>query len=353
MLTQNEQKQYNRHLILEEIGLEGQEKLKNSKVLMIGAGGLGCPVLQYLTSAGVGTIGIIDDDKVDQSNLQRQVLYTVDDIGKPKVHMASQKLSKLNPHVRFKTYNERLSTLNILSIFAEYDIVVDGTDNFPAKYLINDGAIITKKPLVFGSIFKFEGQISVFNFDNGPTYRCLFPEPPGENALPNCSDIGVLGVLPGIIGGMMANEVLKMIVGIGVVLKGKLLRFDTLSMQQQILHFDKNINHEISRLDNDYGIFCGIKKTGTISSSDFKNNRNLYTLIDVRNYSEYQEFNIGGYHIPLHELESKASSITNTKPIVLCCQSGNRSKKAIQILTKLRKDLTLLNLEGGLNKFSL
>ncbi|TYP77137.1 HesA/MoeB/ThiF family protein [Aquimarina intermedia] len=352
MLSKNEKKQYNRHLILEEIGSMGQEKLKQFKVLVVGAGGLGCPVLQYLTAAGVGTIGIVDDDVVDQTNLQRQVLYTVDDIGSSKVEVASQKLKRLNPNIAFDIYNERLNKENVVAIFSKFDIIVDGTDNFPTRYLVNDGAVLANKPVVFGSIFKFEGQVSVFNYQHGPTYRCLFPEPPGEDALPNCSDIGVLGVLPGIMGSLMANEVLKMILDLGKSLNGKLLCLDALSLYQQIVTFSKNENSKITSLQDDYHIFCGTQEIQSISLDDYQNKCKEYVLLDVRTISEHEKFNIGGYHIPLHDLVNKAMELPHDKPVVVCCQSGIRSKKAIQLLSNLRKDLTLLNLEGGLNQFS-
>ena len=224
--------------------MEGQLKLKESKVLVIGAGGLGCPILQYLTAAGIGTIAIVDNDIVDQTNLQRQILYAHCDIGKFKAQIAAKKLSGLNPFVKFKVHTERLSSENALNLFTPYDIIIDASDNFPTRYLANDAAILAEKPLVFGSIFKFEGQISVFNYKNGPTYRCLFPTPPKPDTTPNCSDIGVLGILPGIVGCLQANEVIKMICGIGETLSGKLLTYDALTMQQQVFSFQKKQEHQ-------------------------------------------------------------------------------------------------------------
>lgn len=256
ILSQEENKQYSRHLILDEIGVIGQERLKASKVLVIGAGGLGCPILQYLTAAGVGTIGIIDNDTVDQTNLQRQILYTHTDIGKYKTEVAAKRLAKLNPFVNFVVYVEKLTNQNALNLFSCYDIIVDGSDNFPTRYLANDAAILTNKPLVFGSIFKFEGQVTVFNYQNGPTYRCLYPNPPQANTVPNCSEIGVLGVLPGIIGSIQANEVLKIICEIGEVLSGKLFTFNVLTMEQYKLNFKKNNAIKITGLENDYHFFC-------------------------------------------------------------------------------------------------
>jgi len=219
-LGEAEKNRYSRHILLDKVGLAGQEKLKSAKVLVIGAGGLGCPILQYLTAAGVGTIGIIDFDVVDETNLQRQILFNVDDVGKSKAQCAQVHLSKQNPFVNFQVYNERINTQNALELFNQYDIIVDGTDNFSTRYLVNDSCVIANKPLVYGAIFKFEGQVAVFNYNNGPTYRCLFPEPPKAGSVPNCSDVGVMGVLPGLIGTQQANETIKIILQIGEVLSG-------------------------------------------------------------------------------------------------------------------------------------
>ncbi len=353
MLTPEENNQYSRHILLDKIGIQGQEKLKLAKVLVIGAGGLGCPILQYLTAAGVGTIGIIDDDVVDQTNLQRQVLYTIDNIGMSKAKVASEKLAKLNPFVFFKVYVEKLNTDNAIDLFSDYDIIIDGSDNFPTRYLVNDACVLTEKPLVFGSIFKFQGQVSVLNYKGGPTYRCLFPEPPTPGSVPNCSDIGVLGVLPGIIGSLQANEVIKIITGIGEVLSGKLLYYDTLTMQQQVLNFKKNEQIHITALDNDYELFCGIS-TGfiqEIKAEELKQNKNNYQILDVRTLSEFERFNIGGLHIPLDRLSDKIRTLNPQKPIVVCCQSGIRSKQAIHMITHIRNDLTVLNLKNGLESF--
>ncbi|WP_378179388.1 molybdopterin-synthase adenylyltransferase MoeB [Aquimarina sp. SS2-1] len=353
MLSKEEKIQYNRHLILNKIGEEGQYKLKFAKVLVVGAGGLGCPVLQYLTAAGVGIIGIIDNDIVDQTNLQRQVLYTVDDIGKSKAKVASEKLSRLNPFVVFKAYEEKLDKDNALELFSEYDIIVDGSDNFPTRYLVNDACVITDKPLVFGSIFKFQGQVSVLNYKDGPTYRCLFPNPPAPNAVPNCSDIGVLGVLPGIIGSLQANEVIKIITKIGEVLRGKLLYFDALTLQQQVLSFEKNENIKIHQLEDNYDFFCGIQSNTIeeISASELKQNLEDYQILDVRSLEEIDRFNIGGIQIPLDKLQQRVSELNDQKPIVVCCQSGVRSKNAIETILRQRDDLHLINLKDGLSTF--
>ncbi|APZ47595.1 dinucleotide-utilizing protein [Polaribacter reichenbachii] len=348
MLTSEEKKQYNRHLILDKIGEKGQLKLKQAKVLVIGAGGLGCPVLQYLTAAGVGTIGIIDDDVVDQSNLQRQILYTIDDIGVSKALTASKRLSKLNPFVKFDVYQEQLTRENAVSLFEKYDIIVDGSDNFSTRYLTNDASIITKKPLVYGAIFKFEGQVSVFNFNGSGSYRCLYPTPPKPNESPNCSEIGVLGVLPGIIGSFQANEVIKMICEIGEVLTNKVLIYDTLTMRQLTLKFEKSEKESITKLEEDYDFFCGIKSVkNEITIDEVEKNIELYNLLDVREEYEHEDFNIGGQNIPLSELDDRFDEVDIQKPIVVYCASGLRSKKAIDILKENNKNIILINLKNG------
>ncbi|RZS99609.1 molybdopterin-synthase adenylyltransferase MoeB [Aquimarina brevivitae] len=355
MLSQEEKKQYHRHIILEEFGQVGQEKLKSAKVLVVGAGGLGCPVLQYLTAAGVGTIGIVDFDVVDQSNLQRQVLYTIADIGKSKAERAASRLAALNPFVNFKVHNYKLDRDNAEKLFAAYDLIVDGSDNFSTRYLVNDTCVLTNKPLVFGSIFKFQGQVSVFNYNNGPTYRCLFPEPPGPYEVPNCAEVGVIGVLPGIIGALQANEAIKLITGVGDILNGALLYFDALTMNQQIVKFAKNENIKITKLEEDYDVFCGIVENKDaiteISTEEFKSNPQKYTVLDVRTEQEFQQFNIGGVHIPLAELEQRYTEINTKLPVVVCCQSGVRSKKAIQLLQSKLPDIEVLNLIGGLASY--
>ena len=348
MLTSEEKKQYNRHLILNEIGEKGQLKLKQAKVLVIGAGGLGCPVLQYLTAAGVGTIGIIDDDVVDQSNLQRQILYTIDDIGFSKALTASKRLSKLNPFVKFDVYQEQLTRENAITLFEKYDIIVDGSDNFSTRYLTNDASIITKKPLVYGAIFKFEGQVSVFNYNGSGSYRCLYPTPPKPDESPNCSEIGVLGVLPGIIGSFQANEVIKMICEIGEVLINKVLIYDTLTMRQLTLKFEKSEKECITKLEEDYDFFCGIKSVkNEITLDEVEKNIELYNLLDVREEYEHEDYNIGGKNIPLNELDDRLDEVDTQKPIVVYCASGLRSKKAIDILKENNKNIILINLKNG------
>ncbi|MFC2127995.1 molybdopterin-synthase adenylyltransferase MoeB, partial [Bacteroidota bacterium] len=348
-----EKKQYSRHFILNEIGISGQEKLKKAKILVIGAGGLGCPVLQYLTAAGIGTIGIIDNDTVTQSNLQRQILFTYNDIGKPKVLCAKKRLEQINPFIKFNTYQVYLNSENALDLFEQYDIIVDGSDNFQTRYLTNDAAVLSNKPLVFGAIFKFEGQISVFNYKNGPTYRCLFPEPPKANSIPNCSDIGVMGVLPGIVGCYQANEVIKIICGIGEVLSGKLLSLNTLNLQQNLLNFKKNNTIQINKLI-DYAIFCGTEdKYLEIDSVELKEKLVLenIVLIDVRKTMEREHFNIGGLHIPLHQLQQKLEELKEADNIVFYCQVGQRSLLASKILKEKYPNKKSYSLKGGITSW--
>ena len=348
MLSKAERKQYNRHLILDKIGETGQQKLKAAKVLVIGAGGLGCPILQYLTAAGVGTIGIIDNDTVDQSNLQRQILYTYDDIGKSKAATAAERLGKLNPFVKFNVYKEYLSKDNSIALFKEYDIIVDGSDNFATRYLTNDTAVLTNKPLVYGAIFKFEGQVSVFNYKNSGTYRCLYPTAPKPDSSPNCSEIGVLGVLPGIIGSLQVNETIKIICEIGEVLANKLLIYDTLTMNQMVLKFDKSDASNIKKLEDDYEFFCGIEKVKhEINLEELHQHKEKYNLLDVREIVEREEFNIGGMHIPLKELPLKIKELPTDKPLIVYCKIGDRSKRAIKFLENNNFKSSLINLKGG------
>ena len=261
---------YHRHLIIPEFNIEGQKRLKKARVLVVGAGGLGCPVLQYLTAAGVGNIGIMDDDIVDESNLQRQVIYTIDDIGQPKVKMAQKRLSALNPYVKFTLYQERLTSTNALSIVNDYDIVADGTDNFATRYLTNDACVLLDKVNVYASIYRFEGQVSVFNYldakgNRGPNYRDLFPEPPAAGSIPSCAEAGVLGILPGIIGSFQACEVIKIITGMGNPLSGKLVLFDTLTFQMKTIKVNRNPDNAINGKNPtikdliDYDAFCSIR----------------------------------------------------------------------------------------------
>lgn len=352
-MTNEELKRYNRHIILPEIGKEGQERLKNASVFVVGAGGLGCPVLLYLAAAGVGRIGIADFDVVDETNLQRQVLYTSEDIGLLKALQAKKRLESLNPFIKVEAFQEKISRENILELFKEYDIIVDGSDNFATRYLVNDACVILNKPLVFGSIFKFEGQVSVFNYQDGPTYRCLYPEPPKEGEVPNCSEIGVIGVLPGIAGILQANEVIKIITGVGEVLKGKLMMFDALSMSFNTISFKLIPENKSIKELIDYEEFCGVKSSSMkeITAEVLKKKMErgeLFQLIDVRNEDEFERFNIEGQLIPLPELESRKNEISKETEIVLICQSGKRSAKAMEILEKYGYT-RMVNLKGGLN----
>lgn len=350
-LSAGEQKQYSRHLILESIGKEGQLKLKKAKILIIGAGGLGTPILQYLTAAGIGTLGIIDHDRVDQSNLQRQIIYTHQDLGKYKAKVAAERMALLNPFIHLKPYTSPLTKENAIDLFAQYDIIVDGSDNFPTRYLVNDAAVLTQKPVVFGAIFKFEGQVSVYNHDQGPTYRCLFPKPPKPDQVPNCSEIGVLGVLAGIIGNLQANEALKMVLGIGEVLSGKLLVFNALDLQQRLLHYGKNPSISVTALDRDYESFCGVPKdTSEISWEMFQEQKEDFNMLDVRTYEEREEAHIGGLHIPLDELEDRIGEIQKNKKLLVYCKSGVRGRSALKIIEEQGFKKALFNLEGGLQQ---
>lgn len=337
--------------MLEKVGTQGQLKLKQAKVVVIGAGGLSCPVLQYLAAAGVGTIGVVDDDTIEQSNLQRQILYTHEDIGKSKVAAAVKKLQGLNPFIQFNAHQTRLTKDNALALLKPYDIIVDGTDNFPTRYLLNDAAVLLHKPIVFGSIHTFEGQVSVFNFKNGPTYRCLYPTPPAPNEVPNCSEIGVLGILPGIIGSLQTNEVLKIILGLGTILSGQLLTFDALSMKQSIFSFKKNRSITIQSLAEDYEAFCGIyNEIKEISFEEYKKQASNYNLLDVRTQVERDEHYIESVHIPLDELPKRYTEIPDDKDLVVFCKSGVRSKLAINILQSNGFKKKLVSLQGGILK---
>ena len=312
---------------------------------------MGCPVLQYLTAAGIGTIGIVDFDKVDESNLQRQILYNVEDIGKYKTEIAKEKLAKQNPYIQITAITSQLTTNNALDIISQYDIVVDGSDNFATRYLVNDACVILNKILVFGSIYKFDGQVSVFNYKNGPTYRCLYPEPPIDGEMANCAEVGVIGVLPGIVGTLQANEVIKIITEIGEVLSGKLLTVDALTMEFNT--FEISLNPENKKINKliDYDTFCGTTKE--ISADELKEKIKLkqeFQLIDVREENEYQLKNIGGVLIPLNTLQKNLHKISKEKEIVVHCASGVRSKKAITIL-KENGFTKVNNLKNGLLDF--
>lgn len=334
MLSQSEILRYSRQTILPEIGMEGQLKLKAARVLVIGAGGLGCPVLQYLAASGVGTIGIVDYDKVEESNLQRQILYTSGDVGKYKAEIAKEKATSQNPFIHIDAYVIRVTKENVLQLIEPYDIIVDGSDNFSTRYLVNDACVIMHKPLVFGSIFKFEGQVSVFNYKNGPTYRCIFPERPDADAALNCATIGVVASLPGIVGTYQANETIKMITGAGEVLSGKLLVIDALNMQMQFFNFGAiEKNKAITQLcDYKYACNSGVS---TIKLEELQQllTKEKIQLLDVREPEEHAAFNIGGINIPLNQLATDERLLTIHHIIILYCASGVRSRHAAEILT--------------------
>jgi molybdopterin/thiamine biosynthesis adenylyltransferase/rhodanese-related sulfurtransferase len=349
MLQGEELKRYSRQIILPEIGLSGQEKLKNAKVLMIGAGGLGCTVLQYLVAAGVGEIGIIDDDVVDVSNLHRQILYSMADVGKPKTIIAKEKMSSLNPYVNITCLNERFIAGNAESICERYELVIDGSDNFKTRYLVNDTCVALNKVLVFGSIFKFEGQVSVFNYLDGPNYRDIFPEPPLAGEVPNCDETGVLGVLPGIIGSYMANEAIKIICGIGEVLSGKLMTINVLDNSINVFKVSKKLK---APTPGGITIATPVKTIGQELTMDELNtllseSPDEFYLVDVRENYEFEDYNIGGINIPLFELKEHIPSLPADKKLVFCCQTGQRSKMAIQLLKPFYKG-AMYSLKNGI-----
>jgi len=362
MLTDKEKYRYSRHLSLDNVGLQGQEKLKAAKVLVIGAGGLGCPVLQYLTAAGVGTIGIIDFDEVDETNLQRQILFTTDDIGMNKAATAALRLKELNPYVEFNVFNEKLTTSNALQLFPAYDIIVDGTDNFSTRYLVNDACVITVKPLVYGAIYKFEGQVTVFNYKGGPSYRCLFPDPPKDGSVPNCSDVGVIGVLPGIIGTQQANEVIKIILGIGEPLSGKLYTYNsldnsslTLKVNRSEMQIQKVLDVDFNFEQMEYDFFCGIKKNKNMQEITVEELKEWYDksldfqVVDVREEWEQPRINKENVLIaPLNELDEFIKEIATDKKVVIICQHGIRSVDALETLQKEYNLNNIINLQGGI-----
>ncbi|WJJ95234.1 HesA/MoeB/ThiF family protein [Algibacter luteus] len=344
---------YNRHIVLSEIGHIGQDKLSNAKVLVVGAGGLGCPVLQYLTAAGVGTIGVIDFDVVELSNLQRQVIFGTSSLGKNKAIAAKERLEDLNDSIQINAYAERLTHQNAINLFENYDIIVDGSDNFETRYLVNDACLITQKPLVFGAIYKFEGQVSVFNYNNGPSYRCLFPNPPKKGSVPNCSDIGVLGVLPGIIGSMQANEVLKIILGIGNVLSGKVWCYNALTLQNSILKFNKSEEtiHSVLKNNDDFDKtnidFNCIREIKTASIEDLLPEKSVQ-FIDVRDSIEQPKIEgLEVINIPLSQLENNLHQLDSEKTKALFCQSGIRSKQAAELLHEYKVQNCYSIVEGA------
>ncbi len=361
VLSPEELNRYARHISLSEMGVEGQEKLKAARVLIIGAGGLGCPVLLYLAAAGVGHIGIVDGDVVDVSNLQRQVLYTMEDIGQSKAIVAKKRLEALNPYINITVYPFILTKENALEIIKKYEIIVDGTDNFPARYLIDDACVLTNKINIYASVHRFEGQVAVFNIPNadgtrGATYRDLFPTPPTLGTVLNCAEEGIIGVLPGIIGSLQANEVIKIITGIGEPLAGKIALFDAANFTIRVIKLKKTTNAVITELI-DYDYFCNQNHLPVINTITVHQLQQMmqdsidFQLIDVRESNEHAQFNLGGILIPLPILLQKQELIPKDKSVMFYCQSGNRSIAAIQDLTKQgnHSAMHFYTLEGGVN----
>jgi adenylyltransferase/sulfurtransferase len=365
-LSNEEVLRYSRHLIMPEVGMNGQLKLKAAKVLCIGTGGLGSPLAMYLAAAGVGTIGLVDFDVVDFTNLQRQIIHFTSDVGRPKLDSAAEKIHEINPFVEVKKFETRLTSANALEIFKDFDVIVDGTDNFPTRYLVNDACVLTGKPNVYGSIFRFEGQASVFGTKEGPCYRCLYPEPPPPGLVPSCAEGGVLGILPGLVGVIQATEAIKLILGSGNPLIGRLLLVDAMGMKFRELKLRKNpecpacgVNPSVTKLI-DYNEFCGIR--GEESTANMSQNlpeisveelkkkldaKEDVFVLDVREPHEYQICNIGGHLIPLGDLPKRVSELDSSKNIVAHCRSGVRSGKAVDFLrqagfTKVQ------NLTGGI-----
>ncbi len=350
-MTAEELKRYNRQIILEDVGLEGQQKLKSAKVLVIGAGGLGSPVLQYLSAAGVGTIGIIDGDEVSLSNLQRQILFAVDDIGQNKAEAAAFRLSKTNPCTICNIYPTYFTESNALEIIQHYDLVIDGSDNFKTRYLLNDACVIHKIPFVYGSILKYEGQVSVFNYKDGPSYRCLFPEPPEH--MPTCSQIGVIGILPGIIGSLQANEALKIILNQSGILSGKLLIYDLKENQQQVLSFGKNEeNFKLTSL-GDYSLYDNCQLVSSISVDELNEEIEKYFLLDIRPQEERRIAALpNSTHIPQGDIAENISKLPRDLPIVVYCHYGHRSQAIANQLLGDYGFKEVYNLEGGIDDWS-
>ena len=367
-LSHEEIRRYGRHLILPEVGLDGQVKLKSASVLLVGAGGLGSPLALYLAAAGIGKIGIVDFDVVDESNLQRQVLHYTPYIGRPKLESAKDRIHSINPNVEVELFSTRLTSENALGILGGFDVVADGTDNFPTRYLVNDACVLLRKPNVYGSIFRFEGQVSVFSAPGGPCYRCLYADPPPPGLVPSCAEGGVLGVLPGIVGTIQAAETVKLILGIGEPLVGRLLLIDALTMKtrERRLRRDPECpvcgeHPSITRLI-DYEAFCGItppepeSDSGeyAISVTDLRDKldrgENLF-LLDVREAQEYQIANLGGHLIPLNDLPRRVHELDSSQDIIVYCHSGVRSGRAVQFLKQLgfRK---VKNLVGGIDAWA-
>jgi adenylyltransferase/sulfurtransferase len=370
-LDKDEILRYSRHLIIPEVGMEGQLKLKQAKVLLIGAGGLGAPLGLYLAAAGVGRIGIVDFDVVDFTNLQRQVIHGTHDVGRKKLDSAADAMLEINPHIQIDKHETALSSENALDILKDYDIIIDGTDNFPTRYLVNDACVLLKKPNVYGSIFRFEGQATIFAYEGGPCYRCLYPEPPPPGLVPSCAEGGVLGILPGTIGLIQATEAVKLILGIGEPLVGRLLLYDALSMRFRELKLRRNIDcpvcgdHPTITKLIDYHQFCGVPrqqeappagvKEGEIDPVEVKariDRGDRFVLIDVREPHEYQICNIPfAKLIPLGDLPKRVNELDSADEIVVHCKSGVRSAKAADFL-KQAGFKKVLNMKGGILAWS-
>jgi adenylyltransferase/sulfurtransferase len=367
-LSPEEIRRYSRHLIMPEVAIDGQLKLKRAKVLLIGAGGLGAPAGLYLTAAGVGRIGMVDYDVVDYTNLQRQVTFGTRDVGRKKLEAAHDRLADLNPEVEFVLHETRLTRENALELIRGYDIVVDGTDNFPTRYLVNDACVISGVPYVYGSIFRFEGQVTVFASGDGPCYRCLYPSPPPPGLVPSCAEGGVLGVLPGIVGAIQANEAIKWILGAGVSLSGRLLLFDALKMSFRELKLRRNPDcpvcgahptiHELI----DYEAFCGIRggeesnnvAVPEIGVRELKRRVDAgedVFVLDVREPHEYRICNIGGTLIPLGELAARVHELDSVRDIVVYCRTGARSAQAVEFLRDAGFE-RVWNLKGGIHAWA-
>ena len=370
-LSREEYERYSRHLILPEVGLEGQKRLKAASVLCIGTGGLGAPLLLYLAAAGIGRIGIVDFDVVDNSNLQRQVIHGISWVGKPKIDSAKNRILEINPNCQVDLYETRLSAGNALSIIEPYDIVVDGTDNFPTRYLVNDACVLLNKPNVYGSIFRFEGQATVFNYEGGPNYRDLYPEPPPPGLVPSCAEGGVLGILPGIIGVIQATETVKIILGQGQTLSGRLLLYNALNMTFRELKLRPNPIRPVIEKLIDYEEFCGIPQAKAAEAQQQANMQEMtvqelkellnsdaddYVLLDVRNPNEYEIARIpGSVLVPLPEIESgegigKVKDLLNGHRLIAHCKMGGRSAKALSILKEAGIEGT--NVKGGITAWS-
>lgn len=369
-LSNDEVARYSRHLILPEVGMEGQQKLKAAKVLCVGTGGLGSPLAFYLAAAGIGTLGLVDFDVVDSSNLQRQIIHSTKDVGRSKIQSATEKLEALNPFLKIVPHETMLTSKNALEIISQYDIVADGTDNFPTRYLVNDACVLTGKPNAYGSIFRFEGQASVFATKEGPCYRCLYPEPPPPGLVPSCAEGGVLGILPGLVGVIQATEVIKLILGKGQPLIGRLLLVNALDMKFRELKLRKNpecpvcgTNPTVTKLI-DYEQFCGIvpeQKAAPVQNGipqmtvkEYKQRRDAgedLFLLDVREPFEYQIAQIGGHLIPLGELPQRVAELDPQREIVVQCKSGGRSQRAAEFLKKNGFE-KVHNLAGGITAWS-